>query len=119
MLGVLPMHELAIAQGILDIALSTAGRHNAASVLGVKVIVGELTGTVTEALEFGFAALAKGTIAENACLSITLIPLTAHCRDCGSQSNIDKYCFACGNCGSHAVEIITGRELKVESVEVE
>ncbi|TWH46707.1 hydrogenase maturation nickel metallochaperone HypA [Sporomusa sp. KB1] len=113
------MHELAIAQGILDIALSTAVNHNANSVLGVKVIVGELTGTVPEALEFGFVALAKGTMAENACLSIRIIPLTGHCRDCGSQSSIDKYCFACASCGSHAVEIITGRELKVESVEVE
>lgn len=113
------MHELAIAQGILDIALSTAVDHNATRVLGVKVIVGELTGTVPEALEFGFAALAKETMAENACLSIRIIPLTGHCRDCGVESRIDKYCFACASCGSQAVEIITGRELKVESVEVE
>lgn len=113
------MHELAIAQGILDIVLSTAVGYNATRILGVKVIVGELTGTVPEALEFGFAALAKGTMAESACLSIRIIPLTGHCRECGSESSIDKYSFACASCGSHAMEIITGRELKVESVEVE
>lgn len=113
------MHELAVAQGILDIALNTADSHGAAAVTGIKVLVGELTGTVPEALEFGFAALSRGTPAENASLSIQLIPLTGYCRDCGSNSNIDRYGFACTSCGSYAVEILTGRELLVESVEVE
>lgn len=113
------MHEFAIAQGVLDIVLRTASRYSAARVLGVKVLVGELTGTVPEALEVGFAALAKGTMAENACLSIQMVPLTGHCRDCGCKTGIDKHCFTCVSCGSHAVEIITGRELLVESVEVE
>jgi hydrogenase nickel incorporation protein HypA/HybF len=113
------MHELAIAQGILDIVLCTASRYSATNVLGVKVMVGELTGTVPEALEMGFAALAKGTPAENAYLSIQVVRLTGRCRDCGCQTGIDKYCFTCTNCGSYAVEIVTGRELLVESVEVE
>lgn len=113
------MHELAIAQGILDIALSTASRNNASKIINVKVLVGELTGTVPEALEFGFTSLTKGTIAETAQLSIKMIPLTGHCRDCDSQGSINKYGFTCTSCGSHAVEIITGRELIVESVEVD
>ncbi|MBP2634875.1 MAG: hybF [Firmicutes bacterium] len=113
------MHELALAQGVLDIVLSTAVGNNAVRVAGVKVIAGELTGTVPEALEMGFAALAKGTIAENARLLIQLAPATGHCRDCGSTTDIDKHSFVCQACGSHAIEIITGRELLVESVEVE
>ena len=113
------MHELALAQGVLDIVLSTAAGNNAVRVAGVKVIAGELTGTVPEALEMGFAAMAKGTIAENAHLVIQLVPATGQCRDCGSTTGIDKYCFACKYCGSHAIEIVTGRELLVESVEVE
>jgi hydrogenase nickel incorporation protein HypA/HybF len=113
------MHELALAQGVLDIVLCTAAGNNAVRVAGVKVIAGELTGTVPEALEMGFAAVAKGTIAENARILIQLVPATAHCRDCSSTTGIDKYCFACECCGSHAIEIVTGRELLVESVEVE
>lgn len=113
------MHEMAIAQGILDIALQTAGRHDAARVAGVKVLVGELTGIVPEALTFGFEALAQGTIAEGAVLAISPIPLTGRCRDCGAEGAIDKYCFTCGSCGSYAVELVSGRELMVESVEVD
>lgn len=113
------MHELALAQGVLDIVLSTAAGNNAVRVAGVKVIAGELTGTVPEALEMGFMAMAKGTIAESARLLIQLVPATGHCRDCGSTTGIDKHSFACQDCGSHAIKLLTGRELLVESVEVE
>ncbi|HWR42749.1 hydrogenase maturation nickel metallochaperone HypA [Sporomusa sp.] len=113
------MHELAIAQGVLEIALSTAASHGAGKVTGIKVLTGELTGVVPEALEFGFAALAEGTMAAGACLSISIIPLTGRCRDCGDEHRVDKYRFICSACGSYAIEILSGRELKVESVEVE
>ncbi|SDE91080.1 Hydrogenase maturation factor HybF [Sporomusa acidovorans DSM 3132] len=113
------MHELAIAQGILDIALRTASCHKATKVTKIKVLIGELAGIVPEALEFGFDALRAGSMAAEACLSIRMVPLTGRCRECGAQSCIDKYCFTCASCGSYALEILTGRELKVESVEVE
>lgn len=113
------MHELAIAQGILDIAVKTAASHGACKVVGVKVLAGELTGIVPEALEFGFSALAEGTVAAGAQLSVHIVPLAGRCQECGYESGVDKYRFVCTSCGSYAVEIIAGRELKVESVEVE
>ncbi|WP_371365245.1 Hydrogenase maturation factor HybF [Sporomusa rhizae] len=113
------MHELAIAQGILDIALNTAASHAASKVIGVKVLAGELTGIVPEALEFGFTALAEGSPAAGACLTIQIVPLVVFCRNCGEQNRVDKYQFICKSCGSYAVDIVTGRELTVESVEVE
>ncbi len=113
------MHELTIAQGILDIAVKTAVGHGMGKVVGVKVLAGELTGIVPEALEFGFGALAEGTVAAGAKLSIHIVPLAGRCLDCGHESGVDKYRFVCTSCGSYAVEIVAGRELKVESVEVE
>ena len=113
------MHEMAIAQGILDIALNAAAGHGAAKVTGIKVLAGELTGVVPEALEFGFGALAEGTPAAGACLTIKVVPLTGRCRECGYKDRLNRYRFVCGKCGSFAVEIVSGRELTVESVEVE
>lgn len=113
------MHELTIAQGILDIVVKTAVSHEAGKVVGVKVLAGELTGIVPEALEFGFGVLAEGTIAAGAQLTIHTVPLTGRCQECGHESHVDKYRFICTSCGSSAIEIISGRELKVESVEVE
>lgn len=113
------MHEMAIAEGILDIVVKTAANHGASKVTSVKVLAGELTGVVPEALEFGFSALAQGTIADGACLSICMVPLIGRCRDCGHESRVANYRFVCANCSSYGVEIVSGRELKVESVEVE
>ncbi|QDR83197.1 hydrogenase maturation nickel metallochaperone HypA [Sporomusa termitida] len=113
------MHELAIAQGILELALNTATSHGAGKITGIRVLTGELTGIVPESLEFGFAALAEGTMAAGACLSVRIVPLTGRCRDCGDERRVDKYRFICAACGSYAIEIVSGRELKVESVEVE
>ncbi|HWR06031.1 hydrogenase maturation nickel metallochaperone HypA [Sporomusa sp.] len=113
------MHEMTIAQGILELALNTASSHGAGKITGIKVLAGELTGVVPEALEFGFAALAEGTLAAGACLLITIVPLTGRCLDCGAEHRVDKYRFICSSCGSYAIEIVSGRELKVESVEVE
>ena len=113
------MHEMAIAQGILEIALDTAASHGAGKITRVKVLAGELTGVVPEALDFGFNALAAGTIAAGACLAVQVIPLMGRCRDCGQLDNISKYRFICEQCGSSAIDIVSGRELTVESVEVE
>ncbi|WP_425059547.1 Hydrogenase maturation factor HybF [Sporomusa carbonis] len=113
------MHELAIAQSVLDIALSTAASHNARRVTGIKILAGELTGVVPEALEFSFAALAGNTIAADAGLSVSIVPLRGRCRDCREEFAILSRRFFCPCCGSPGVEITAGRELSVEYVEVE
>ena len=113
------MHELAIAQGILDISVDTAIKNQASRVIGVRVLAGELTGIVPEALAFGFDALAESTIAAGAKLSVVMVPLTGKCLDCTVEGLIDRYRFSCPECGSYAIEVRSGRELKVESVEVE
>lgn len=110
---------MAIAQGILDIALDTAARNNAAKILRVSLLVGQLTEIEPESLRFCFSALAAETPAEGASLEITVVPLTGRCRDCGGEFAIDHYRFYCPECNSAAIEILSGRELKVEHLEVE
>lgn len=113
------MHEMAIAQGILDIALENAGRHDAAKITVIKLQVGEMTEVEPEALRFCFAALAAGTPAAEAILEIETTPLRARCRDCGHEFAVARFCFLCPACGSAGVEVISGRELRVEHLEVE
>lgn len=113
------MHEMAIAQGILDIVLDTAARHEAAKVVRIKLQVGAMTEVEPEALKFCFAALAAETPAEAAELEIETTPLVGRCRDCGREFAVERFCFLCPGCGSAGVEIISGRELRVEHLEVE
>lgn len=113
------MHEMAIAQGILDIALDNAARHEAAKVSRIKLQVGAMTEVEPEALKFCFAALAAGTAAAAAELEIETIPLVGRCRDCGREFAVERYCFLCPACGGAGIEIVSGRELRVEHLEVE
>ncbi|MDR3591131.1 MAG: hydrogenase maturation nickel metallochaperone HypA [Negativicutes bacterium] len=113
------MHEMAIAQGILDIALDNAARHGAKTISRIKLLVGEMTEVEPDSLRFCFGALAQGTAAAGAELEIEAVPLVGRCRDCGAEFVIKRFRFLCPACSSAGVEILSGRELKVEHLEVE
>ncbi len=113
------MHEMAIAQGILDIVLRTAAQNNAMKVMGVKLLIGQMTQIEPESLTFGFEAVAMGSIAEGAVVDITIVPLVGECDNCKEQFPIERYCFFCPSCDSTKVTVISGRELAVEYLEVE
>lgn len=113
------MHEMAIAQGILDITLDTAARSGAEKVTCIRLSIGQMTQVEPEALKFCFSAVAAGTIAVGAELEITVVPLVGRCRDCGGELPIENFRFLCSACGSAALELISGRELRVEYLEVD
>lgn len=113
------MHEMAIAEGILDIALDYAARNQAQKIQCISLRLGEMSGVETDALQFCFAALTKGTIAETAELKLNKIPLVGRCRECGKETQIEHYNFLCPHCDSGQLEILSGRELQVEYLEVD
>ena len=113
------MHELAITQSMLDLVLEQAKKAEAKEVERVNLVVGEMTGVVDECVQFYFTLLSKGTIAEGAALSFKMVPATARCRGCDKSFQPKEFDWACPHCGNHSVEIIAGRELFVESIEVE
>ncbi len=110
---------MALAQGILDVVLDAAARHSAVKVGRIKLLVGKMTNAEPESLKFCFAALAAGSIAAGAELDITITPLVGKCKTCGKEFTIEQFFFICPSCRSAAVDIVSGRELKVEHLEVE
>lgn len=113
------MHEMAIAQGILDIVIDAAEQNGGGKIRRIKLLVGEMTGVEPDALTFCFEALAAGTAAEGAELDIATPPLVACCQDCGEEFGVERYRFFCPACQSAKVTTISGRELAVEHLEVE
>lgn len=113
------MHEMALAQGILDVVLDAAARHSVMKIGRIKLLVGKMTNTEPESLKFCFTALAAGTIAAGAELDITITPLIGKCKTCGEEFTVEHFFFICPFCQSAAVDIVSGRELKVEHLEVE
>ena len=113
------MHEMAMAQGIMDIVEDYARRSNAKKVRTISLLIGEMAGVVFESLEFCFKAVARGSIAEDAEIKLSKVPLTGRCSDCGWQGHIENYNFFCPECSSAHVNIVSGRELRVEYLEVD
>ena len=114
------MHELALAQSILEICEEEARKQQAGAIQKIKLRLGDFSGVVREALEFSFDALKAETLAAGAGLEIERVPLEVRCPRCGQVSSppASDLCFVCTDCGS-PVEITSGRELQVEYIEVE
>ena len=113
------MHELAITQSMLDLVLAQAEKAGAKEVEKINLVIGEMTGIVEGCVQFYFDFLSKGTVAEGAYLSFKMVPLTTRCRDCDKPFEPKEFDWTCPHCGGNSMEIIAGRELFVESIEVE
>jgi hydrogenase nickel incorporation protein HypA/HybF len=113
------MHELAITQSMLDLVLEQAEKAEAKSVGKINLVIGEMTGVVDRAVQFYFDFLSKGTAAEGAALAFKVIPTTAKCRNCHKKFELGEFDWTCPHCQSNNIEITGGKELFVESIEVE
>jgi len=113
------MHEVSIAQGLLEIAIDNCKKNGYQSIDSIKVKVGKGSGIVPDSLLFAFEALKKDTIAGKATLTIEEIPVGGFCDNCKKQFTVDEaYVIECPLCGSTSFKIETGRELNVDEVEV-
>jgi hydrogenase nickel incorporation protein HypA/HybF len=108
------MHELALAESIVDAVAEHVGD---ARVVAVRLRVGRLAAVLPEALCFCFEVCAEGTPLEGASLHITDAPGRGVCRACGAEIEMGDLLATCP-CGSAGVEVIGGRDLRIESVEV-
>ncbi len=113
------MHEMGIAMEIVEIATASipAGMQGQ-RVERVNLKIGKLSAVVPESLRFCFEIVAKDTPLCNAKLNIEEVPVVVRCLDCNSQEIINEPVFACRKCSSGSVEVISGRELDINSIEI-
>lgn len=112
------MHELSIAQALVEQVEAIATREGAAGVGTVRVAVGGLSGVNADALELAFPVAAERTVAEGALLAIEKVPAILTCRACNRVSHPDLVFMVCEQCGSSNVELSGGRELLLTAVEL-
>ena len=113
------MHELGIAESILEIVRRYVPGGRASAVKNIRLRVGPFAGVVPDSLKFCFDALSGDADMTNAVLQIEQTPLTASCRECGNESEVKNFQFLCPACGSGNLEIISGKELEVIEIELE
>lgn len=110
------MHELALAAGIIDVALRHA-RGRPVSV--VRVRVGAMRQVVPDALAFHFEAVSAGTGCDGATLEVEPVAALLRCEACGRRWRPEEPTFRCPACRGANVALESGEELEVESIEVE
>jgi hydrogenase nickel incorporation protein HypA/HybF len=113
------MHELSITKDMLDLVLEQAEKAEAKEVRKINLVIGEMTGVVDECVQFYFGFLSKDTLAEGAILVFTMVPTKARCRVCDKSFELKEFDWICPYCQGKSIEIIAGKELFVESIEVE
>ncbi len=113
------MHEMGIVSGILSAAVEAAERSGATRITEIRISVGELTEIVDFALHFAFEALAPGTLAEGAVLTVNRVGARSRCGQCQTEFEHDRFEIICPECGTFICELIQGRELTIDSIEID
>jgi hydrogenase nickel incorporation protein HypA/HybF len=112
------MHEMALAESIVEIAEAAAREHGAARVTEVRVEIGALSHVERDALSFCFDAVTRGGIAQGARLAFVATPGAAWCMPCGETVTIERRGDACPRCGSHQLEVTGGDRMRVKDIAV-
>lgn len=115
------MHELPILRDIVKVASGFAERAGGREVVTVDLVVGELRDLDPTWMQRYFAFAARGSLAEKATLRVTRSRALLHCGGCGASSALDRTAGTrptCGQCEGTELELITGNELRIESIDV-
>ena len=113
------MHEMSLACTVVDeIERVLADFGPDARALSVRLEVGRLRAVVPEAMEFCFEAASQGTRAQGARLIIEQVPIRVRCARCADEWVVESVEFFCPGCDG-PVEILTGKELLLRTIEVE
>ena len=112
------MHELAITQNILSVVLDEARAAQAKKVTRIDLVIGELSGIEGDCVQFNFEYVKRGDIAEEAVLNFKIAPAQLRCRDCQADFSPSGI-WICPECQSSRIEIVSGRDCFIESIEVD
>lgn len=114
------MHELSIAQSIVEIVETRAAECHATHVKGVRLRIGEATGIVTDSLTFCFEMLTSlDPILVGAYLQADIVPHRARCHHCAKEFPVLNFMIQCPLCEEWSTEVVSGTELQILEMEYE
>lgn len=104
---------------MLAIVLEQAKAAEASKVTKINLTIGQLSGIVPECVQLQFEMLSLRTMAAGASLAFNQPPASVHCRNCDETYSPEGFQLTCPKCRKKEFEVISGRECRVESIEVE
>lgn len=112
------MHELSIAQSIVELAEEVAEREQADFIQSIEVEIGVLSGVVLEALEFAMEVTVKNTKLDKARINYLKVMGSALCVECGSKFDTSELLTLCPECNGTNYQILNGKQLRIKSLVV-
>lgn len=113
------MHELSIAQRLIELALEHLESHPGSRVGRLHVRLGAWSCLQPHALRSSFEMAACGSPLEGAELEIELVPLSVYCDRCNQDVETRSLqALICPECGSASNAVRGGRELDLEWIEL-
>ncbi len=113
------MHELSMAMSLVEQITQIMGNEGASKLHSITLAIGKYSGVEKESFEFAFSIAAEGSPAENAKLIILQTEMKVKCKDCGIETENAMPLAKCAKCSSMNVDMISGREFNIKSMEVE
>lgn len=113
------MHEMSLAEGVLQILEDQAKSQNYTKVKTVWLEIGELSHVDPDAIAFCFDAVIHGTLADGAKLEIIRTPGQAWCHDCSAHVAVSSLVDPCPKCGGHRTQVTDGDDMRVKELEVD
>ena len=114
------MHELYLAQSILDIVHEYAAKQHFKKVNSISLSFGRMSCIEPKSLQFAFEVQSKDTLAEKALLEFKILPAVIHCFSCEKDLDVDTYSAVCPNCEREEVILVGGtEELQILEMDVD
>ena len=114
------MHELSIISSVVDSVMESLAAYPGARVKEVRLRVGALAAVVEDSLQFCYGIATEDTPLAGSVLVVKTLPVRVHCVPCGQDVEIESLqSFRCPVCGEPAADMRQGRELEIESIEIE
>ncbi len=112
------MHEMSLAEGVLQLIEDAATQQEFTKVDAVWLEIGQLSGVEVEAMRFCFDAVTRDSIARGARLEIIALPGTGWCMACALTVPMAEVFGECPHCGGYQMQVTGGTEMRVKELEV-
>lgn len=113
------MHEYAVTQSIVNIAVTQAEQAGAARVTAIHLVIGDLSSIMDDSVQLYFDLIAEGTLAQGAELIFERIATEFYCTTCQANFVKPAHGFDCPTCGAMGRPTEVGKEFYVASIEIE
>ncbi len=114
------VHEMSIVQALIEqVEAEVEKSGQSGRVIGLDLVVGRLSGVSVDSIRFAYEVLAPGSILEGSTLRISEPTAYSDCHACGVREPIEELLMHCPRCGSGEIVIDGGRDLLLQSIELE